>query len=383
MSPERRPQVLVFIDWYRPFFKAGGPVRSLVNLVDQLSDRLDLCVVTGDRDYMDPAPSSAVALDQWTTGTAGERVWFASRAGRTVGRWRALLQERPWDVIHLNGLFSPWTTAIPLWLTRGMRVRRIIAVRGMLAPDALAGGRTKKLVYLRVLRLTGCLNGVEYQATSAEEVEAIRSRMGRKAVIHLAPNLARKEPAPPFVPVEKVVGELRVISVARIAPEKNTMFAIQCLRVLRGKVVLDLYGTVYDQAYWQWCQEAIAGLPPNITVNWHGHVDQEQVRGTILRAHALLLPTWGENFGHTILESLCAGRPVVISDRTPWRELVRDAAGWDLPLEHPQGFTEVLQTLIDMDRSGMERLANGAFRRGMRYLDDPAPLAASRAMFGA
>ena len=36
-----KPRVLVFIDWYAPGYKAGGPVRSLVNLVDHLRDRID------------------------------------------------------------------------------------------------------------------------------------------------------------------------------------------------------------------------------------------------------------------------------------------------------------------------------------------------------
>jgi hypothetical protein len=46
-----KPQVLAFIDWYKPFYKAGGPVRSMVNLVDHLHDRVDFHIVTGDRDY--------------------------------------------------------------------------------------------------------------------------------------------------------------------------------------------------------------------------------------------------------------------------------------------------------------------------------------------
>jgi 5'-3' exonuclease len=50
MSTGERPQVLVFIDWYRPFFKAGGPVRSLVNLVEHLQNEVDFHIVTGDRD---------------------------------------------------------------------------------------------------------------------------------------------------------------------------------------------------------------------------------------------------------------------------------------------------------------------------------------------
>ncbi len=59
-----KPQVLVFIDWYKPYFKAGGPVRSMVNLVDHLADRIDFHIVTGDRDYMATTNEADVPVDQ-------------------------------------------------------------------------------------------------------------------------------------------------------------------------------------------------------------------------------------------------------------------------------------------------------------------------------
>lgn len=44
------------------------------------------------------------------------------------------------------------------------------------------------------------------------------------------------------------------------------------------------------------------------------------------------MPTFNENYGHAIVESFVAGLPVVISDRTPWRNLEKINAGWDIPL---------------------------------------------------
>ena len=56
-----KPQVLVFIDWYKPYYKAGGPVRSMVNLVEHLSDRIDFHIVTSDRDYMATSNEASTA----------------------------------------------------------------------------------------------------------------------------------------------------------------------------------------------------------------------------------------------------------------------------------------------------------------------------------
>ena len=124
----KKPTVLVFIDWYKPFFKAGGPVRSMVNLVDHLHDQVDFHIVAGDRDYTAAAPPADLPKDQWVAGDQGERVWYASPGARTLKQWRALLEDQPWDAVYINGLYSKWSTMAPLWLLRRTKQRRIVAV---------------------------------------------------------------------------------------------------------------------------------------------------------------------------------------------------------------------------------------------------------------
>ena len=45
-----------------------------------------------------------------------------------------------------------------------------------------------------------------------------------------------------------------------------------------------------------------------------------------------VLPTKTENFGHAIYESMACGLPVLISDKTPWHNLEKNKAGFDLSL---------------------------------------------------
>jgi glycosyltransferase involved in cell wall biosynthesis len=362
-----KPQVLVFIDWYKPFFKAGGPVRSLVNMVDHLHQEVDFHIVAGDRDYTATTSPVELPRDQWTTPDTGERVWYASPAGRTLKQWRALLHERNWDVVYINGLYSMWSTIAPLWLLRRTAQRRIVAVRGMLASGPMRQAPAKKRAFLLTMKTVGCFKGVEFQATNAEEVEDIRRWIGRDAKVHLVPNLGRKVPSGEPTSILKDPGNLRLVSVGRIAPEKNTLYAIERLRGLQADVRFDLYGTVYDQPYYKRCQEAVSKLPANVTVRFHGHIEQDRVAHAIAEAHAVFMPSAGENFGHTMLESLMAGRPLLISDRTPWRELQGKHAGWDLPLEDPARFEEVLRQLIAMGPEH-EQWVKGAFQLGHRSL---------------
>ena len=63
----------------------------------------------------------------------GEKVWYASLAGRTPETWKWLLVVERWDVVYINGMWSRKFSIIPLLFAREAKFRRIVAVRGMLA----------------------------------------------------------------------------------------------------------------------------------------------------------------------------------------------------------------------------------------------------------
>lgn len=370
-----RPKVLVFIDWYAPGFRAGGPVRSLVNMVDHLRDRIDFHIVTGDTDYTCDAPYPEVPADRWTVLPGGEKVWYASAKGINRSAWRRLLREQAWSAVYINGVYSYWFSIMPLFI--GTRLRRIVAVRGMLADGAMRQGRIKKSYFIRAMRMLRIYRRVRFQATNADEVKDIRRWMGEEADVVMAPNLPALVHAARPVIAPKVPGELKLVGLARIAVEKNTHWAIEALRGARGAVSLDLYGPVYDQAYWQRCRALIARLPANITVRHHGPLEPEAVAAVLPGFHAAFMPSMGENFGHAMLESMAAGLPLIISDRTPWKDLERQQAGWDLPLDEPETFTAVIDRLCAMDQDEYDRWSAGAFRLAERTLSDPGPVEAT------
>jgi glycosyltransferase involved in cell wall biosynthesis len=299
-------------------------------------------------------------------------VWYASRSGVNAVTWRKLLAQEAWRTVYINGLYSRWFSVMPLWLLKGSAQHRVVAVRGMLAAGMMKHGTLKKRAFLAAMRLLGCYRGVTFQATNAEEVEDVKRWIGTDAEVELVPNLGRKLVADAPPQRVKKPGELRLVSVARIAVEKNTLFAIECLKQVQGRVTFDLYGPIYDEAYWAKCRAAIAELPPTITVAHKGTVPPEQVPELFAHYHALFMPSQGENFGHTMVEALATGLPLVISDRTPWRGLCELNAGWDLPLEEPSCFWEELNDLVAYDQNDLDAVSRGAFALGRRYLDDPA-----------
>lgn len=376
-----RPQVLVFIDWYAPGFRAGGPVRSLVNMVDHLRDRVGFHIVTSDTDYMEIVPYAGVIPDRWTTLPGGERVWYASRRGTSRETWRRLIADRPWDAVYINGMYSRWYSIEPLRLLKGSGLRTIVAVRGMLAAGMMEHGALKKRLFLSAMRAMGLYRGVEFQATNHREVSDVKRWIGDRSIVHLVPNLPRRAIEGTVGPPDKIPGELRLVSIGRIAVEKNTLFAIERLKHLKGRVTYDLHGTIYDEPYWRLCERAIAGLPTGIRVEHKGDVRPDRIPALLGEHHALFMPSQGENFGHAMLEALAAGLPLVVSDRTPWRGLEAAHAGWDLPLEDPERFSRALQQLVDMDEGRYRPWSRGAFELGRRYLTDPANIEKCFALF--
>ncbi len=84
-------------------------------------------------------------------------------------------------------------------------------------------------------------------------------------------------------------------------------------------------------------------MPANIKVSYAGEIPNHQLPDITARHHIFVLPTRGENFGHAIFEALILGKPVLISDQTPWRNLLPAKAGWDLSLEQPELFRQAIE----------------------------------------
>jgi glycosyltransferase involved in cell wall biosynthesis len=68
----------------------------------------------------------------------------------------------------------------------------------------------------------------------------------------------------------------------------------------------------------------------------------EELMSEMKKHHAFILPTLGENFGHSIYEALINGLPVIISDQTPWRNLENKKVGFDIPLADSKKFVDAI-----------------------------------------
>jgi len=378
-------KILTLVDYYLPGYKAGGPIRTLVNMVDKLGDEFQFKIITADRDFNDTKAYTGIRIDAWNRVGKAD-VFYISINKCSLIDFRRLFYSIEYDIQYLNSFFSPHFTIKPLLLRRLRLIPDrplVIAPRGEFSPGALGLKSLKKRVYLWIAKAFGLYRGIIWQASSEYEEADIRRWFGRDVQVVVAPNLPplihSKDVLPPKS--EKATGCLKIIFLSRISRKKNLDRALELLKGLNGQILFNLYGPIEDKAYWEECQKIINYLPENIKVQYCGSVAHDKVVAVIRKHDLFFFPTLGENFGHVILEALYAGCPVLISDQTPWRDLEKKGVGWDLPLSKPAMFREVLQKCIDMNNVEYVRLSGRAREMAIQILQDQKVVEKNRQLF--
>ena len=141
--------------------------------------------------------------------------------------------------------------------------------------------------------------------------------------------------------------------------------------MVKATIVLTIAGPAEDKVYWETCKQQIEQLPFNIQCNYIGPQANEQLYHLLLQNHLFILPTTGENFGHVIIEALLAGRPVLISDQTPWLNLTEKHAGWHLPLDNIASFATVIEAVASYNQEAFDTIARNAWQYARNFSHNP------------
>jgi glycosyltransferase involved in cell wall biosynthesis len=363
----KKPSILLFIEYFLPGQKSGGPIQSILNLILILSDSYTIHVVTRDRDYRDKKAYDGITQDEWMI-KENYAILYCSPGKITLSSVRKIINSNQYEFIYANSLFGNFTRSL-LAITGVTQRPIIIAPRGELHEGALKLKAYKKIPYLKLVSFMP-YGLVKWHATDQKEVDCIKnlfpdSKIGLVPVV-LAPDTPKRL----SVRQEyfKKPGSVRLLFLSRITRKKGLLFLCNLLaQITEGKVELSIYGPLEDEPYWNECKKDLTKLPQNCTVSYRGAVEQKDVRDILTTYDFFVLPTLGENFGHAIFEALSSGVPVLISDQTQWRDLVVKKAGWDLPLESSR-WKDVLNEVISMGDDHYQQLSKGAKHVSEEYL---------------
>ena len=333
---DTRPEILVLSFRFSRGIEATGPNQSLINMARTLPEYRFRFIGTAAKGDM-PGRWSRIHGVEWLPLEAGP----LGRRGL-----RGAIRESHARLILLNSFFDPRLTLPVLAMRRTGLIPKtplLLAPRGELFPPALAIKQRRKRLHLQAVRRLGLLKDVILQATSEEEAARIRKILPFADKVLIGPNvraLPELPPHPPRSPDEP----LRIAFVGRISPIKNLDFAIRAVARSGIRAELDIYGPAVDPLYLAHCRavaDEVAG--PRLEVRWKGEIPNRDVMPVVAAHDLLIQPSGSENYGHSIVEALLCGTPVLISDSTPWRGLEAEGVGWDLPIADEAAFVRALR----------------------------------------
>ncbi|MFP7442675.1 glycosyltransferase family 4 protein [Bacillus infantis] len=362
-----KKKILILAGYYIPGVKGGGPIQSIKNLVDNLNNKFDFYILANDRDLGDEQPFKNVIVDEWTQ-VGHAKVYYTNYDRLNFTKISKIINSLDFDTLYLNSFFSYKLSVIPILLNKLKKInvdKVIIAPRGGFSQGALKLKKRKKNFFIKLGKIFSLYKNVIWHVTANTEKKDIEEIFGTETQIIVANNLTASYQNLKYnKKVEKNKGELKIVFVSRIHPKKNLKTAIEFLQRVDGKVKFDIYGPLEDKNYWSECERLINGLPENIMVTYKGIINHDYIIEVFKENHVFLFPTLGENFGHVISEALIGGCPVIISDQTPWINIEKYNAGWDISLKDEGEFIRKLQFCVDLDTNEYQELSIKAFEYG-------------------
>lgn len=376
----QQKRILICMDWYEPGFKAGGPIRSVANLVNELKGEFEFYILTSAFDLGETEPYPDIELDQWFDKD-GVMVKYMSRGNMKASAVKGNILEIDPDILYLNSLFSKLYTLVPMSLVKKIPI--IIAPRGMLGAGALEIKKLKKTFFLKITKMVRFYKRVTWHASTIEEEKEIRAVYGANADIVVAQNIPTAQQLEYKDIVEKRnTGVVRFIFVSRIAKKKNLHLAVDAMKQIKPnqEVEFHIYGNIEDKDYFKKIQKQLK-VYGKVSMEYRGPLNPSLLPTTFLYADYFILPTKHENYGHAIVEAWANGCPVIVSKNTPWKDLRVRNLGWDVDITVPGALANAIQEAIDLDKEDYLTMVKESYNFFKDEISDVEIIEANRKLF--
>ena len=253
-------------------------------------------------------------------------------------------------IIHDNGIWLPYSGVLHR-VARKRGLKMITTIHGMLEPWSMNYGKVRKQAAWALYQKRRLERNTLIHATSPDEANNLRS-LGIRTPVVVLQNATE-------IPDQEEIGELEagdkriLLFLSRIHPKKgllNLVGAIDRLRPKDWKVVVGGYD---EGGYLKVVSDAVklAGLEDYF--DFIGPLNDQEKWTWFKRADLFVLPSFSENFGMVVAESLAAGTPVITTQGTPWKDLVDYNCGWWIQPEKA-ALVESLKEALGMDRTQLD-----------------------------
>jgi glycosyltransferase involved in cell wall biosynthesis len=306
--------IFIITEYFYPFSDAGGPIRSIEQILGVLGQKSSIKLITSANNHQGNKLPLNTKVNQFINESITDTsIYYSSNSIIGVFKVIQLYLKNRHHTFYINGMFIPRLSLLPALICKNV----IISPRGMLIYDTFGSNSTFKTIYLFIYKLVVSKNAI-WHATDAAEVLDIKRFFGERANVKLITNI----PVKPFdinLTRQKKVESLKLVYFGLIVQKKGLLSLIQTLKSLSSPISLDIYGSIKDRSYWEACLQEINFNNSQATFNYLSHANPSESQSILAQYDVFVLLTKGENFGHSIYESLSVGTPVIITDKTPWK----------------------------------------------------------------
>ena len=348
-------KVLIFSGYYYPSTKSGGPLISVRNMINITSDKIQFYVLANDRDIGEKKPYINITHDTWTT-LDNHKVMYLNEKKINFRNIKKVVNNLKPDFIYLNSLFSFKWSLIPIIIFHKKNL--ILAPRGNLSIGAMSLKSIKKKTFILFFKRFLVRKIYNWHFTS--EIEFLEAKRyinkfhNYKIIsnITLVDDLLENRRA-------KKTNQLNLIYFGRIHPKKNIHFALKAMENTTIPISLDIYGPIEDKQYYNQLVYQINRMSSIHKVEYKGFFNNSELGNFINNYDFFIFPTLGENYGHSIIESIAFGLPVIISDKTPWNHL-DGKIGYVVDINKTDKLSKKLEEVYQMDSEKWFKLSVNA-----------------------
>jgi glycosyltransferase involved in cell wall biosynthesis len=297
---------------YKPAYIYGGPTMSVAMLCEQLvkaGTGIHVFATTANgQTELDVTPNQTVLVDD-------VKVTYFKRLTKDHSHFSPALLNAVWknaplyDAVHIHAWWNLVSVLGCLMaLLRGVPV--IVSARGTLSPYSFQNKNQgiKSLIH----RFIGkpLLKRCHIHATSNREGIAVNAIISPKSTTVIS-NFVK---LPAYQPADQteLLSPIKLIFFSRIEEKKGLDLLLQALSLVNQPYHLTIAGDG-DKTYVDGLKQLASDTGIADKVTWLGFINEDKFK--VLQQHDLfVLPSYDENFGNAVIESLSVGTPVLISE---------------------------------------------------------------------
>lgn len=270
---------------------------------------------------------------------------------------------KKFDFVQLTSYFFPisWFAAL---LCNIYGIPFSLAPRGELEDNAMKySSKIKKILHKTLL--TFLYKKAKFiLVTSPQELEFTKKFFHNKMKFELIPNYIDLKNTKPLCE-EEIFNKKDILYLGRIHPKKGIENLIKAYHELSRNIInkhsLLIVGSG-DVEYEKKLKD-LAYSKDDIfktKIIFLGHKQGKEKEELYKKSKVFVLPSYSENFGNVVLESLSFSTPVISSIFTPWKELENENCGYCIN-NHPSEIKNKIEYLLMLDEKEYLFYANNSY----------------------